>query len=83
MLILKPIYKPKDKLAEAFISDVIDNYLDGRLKAIKENYAEVVTMIASLLAFQGAARFKVQKSILTRQQSQVWDAIRKPLTGIL
>ena len=83
MLTLQPIYKPKDALAEAYISDLINKYLDGRYKPIKDNYEDVVTILSSLLAYQGAKRFKVQKRLFTKPQALAWDLIRKGLMGVV
>jgi hypothetical protein len=83
LLTLQPIYKPKDELAEAYVSDLINKYLDGRYKPLRDNYADVITVLSSLLAYQGAKRFKVQRKLLTKSQAIAWDVIRKGLMGVL
>jgi len=82
-LTYKPIYTAKDDTARQFIEDVIDKYLDGRSKAVKDDIEAVRECIASLFALQGAIRFTVHRRLLKPEQARAWTVVSKGLQGFL
>lgn len=83
ILNLKPIYTPIDTASKHWVGNIIDKYLDGRTSAVKDHYDDVITMLSSLLAYQGAQSFNVTRKMLSKEQALAWDAIRKNLMGVI
>lgn len=82
-LTYKPIYTAKDDTARQFIEDVINKYLDGRSKAIRDDLEAVRECIASLFALQGATRFTVHRRLMKPEQARAWTVVSKGLQGFL
>jgi len=83
MLTFHTYFLPKDNRSEAWLTEILEQTADKRTSSYKTQRPAIMSVLSSLVAYQGAEGFEVIKRHLTPDERKAWELLRVCLMGYL